>query len=644
MSLEEFVFSALDFFQRTVPARVEADSDLFKRIHDFVFSSYGASFFGGAVVIAVFAHRQLESYSAAFPKDQGIVLKLATASLLGGRRLFRRAYLYYLFVLELFYFVICTVQPVVAAVFPGAGRPSASPAAPSTPDPNGISGLIQNPEQAQSIVFGSPEWPLAAALLIVGLSPHFPIAVQIEATFRRFSQKVAGIPEYLLEIIDRIQRFDFDKLRPESPALADIFKAGDDVERAAAVLGIGPASAASTRRDVVCTLILQDFTLTKHSESIWAEIVRSRFFELSEILGPRVDAFYADLVSFLGAFRASRLIRQFQEHVRTQSAEHETEHPDLLESFLSKSGVDTDAFTDERRALLAHLTKIGRDASSLSNQMQALVALYLVNERPVVKKGDPILLLQSDVLATKGRFVADAMTLGIIAGFIVTSAALLLFELWKSIWVEQGFWHAMEVNGPTAVLSSANRAFGFLVIFGSAIAVAVFVRFSKVEQRLWTPMSPRRNSIPVAQYIAILLWSSCVAAAVNMTYYLVSKYLFSPPEVVGNILRTFFSTQFPTRLAYSFTGGLFGMFICYSIDRWEINQLHSRDIIWLPLVAGAAVTLFGIIVLIAANLIALVPGEAVGLFLYPVVVIAIMILMLSRVEREVSGAAALNLT
>src|SRR5436305_12662450 len=78
---------------------------------------YPLSLAFGASVIALFATRRLELLTTFPSSEEFQLIRALTASTLVGKKAYRRAYAYYVALLELFYFSLCTFEPIAKALF-----------------------------------------------------------------------------------------------------------------------------------------------------------------------------------------------------------------------------------------------------------------------------------------------------------------------------------------------------------------------------------------------------------------------------------------------------------------------------------------------------------------------------------------------
>src|SRR5262249_54715870 len=109
------------------------------------------------------------------------MLSLAT---MVGKDVFFRSYIFYLFLLEFCYIILCVFQPLTGV-------------------------LLDN---SNTITFQGSAWPLGAALLVVGVLPATPIVAQIEQSLRRVAHSLAQIPDDFYNRVTAISTHDIENL------------------------------------------------------------------------------------------------------------------------------------------------------------------------------------------------------------------------------------------------------------------------------------------------------------------------------------------------------------------------------------------------------------------------------------------------
>lgn len=215
---------------------------------------YFVSFVLGVAAIAHFAFKQLNE---PFAEDTNYLpADLQTSpSIVTSRSLFVEAYIYYALILLVFYFVLCFSEPVYTLVF-GADSVGA----------NSSTGF--NPE--------SGTWPLTVALLIVGLSPNFPVLKDAELLFRKFSRRSAGIPRNFVETLRRVQRLRLVSTENDESYAHDIEEVVEILSVYWAISGKPRPAFEKMSRNVRRALRLYNWTISPDSSIGWSSQARAK--------------------------------------------------------------------------------------------------------------------------------------------------------------------------------------------------------------------------------------------------------------------------------------------------------------------------------------------------------------------------------
>jgi hypothetical protein len=206
---------------------------------------YLLSFSFGAIIIILFSRRRLEQLTSLPPGEEFQIVRLISARAFMGRRAYRRAFIYYVVLLEFIYISFCTIEPVAAALI-GQGV-------------------------AKQFQFNNAGWPLGAALIVVGLLPSTPLVEQIELAFRRLAHRAAGIPYDFLSSVTRLEQ---SKIQDTILGQGDNYSS--EIERFRTITNILVAAGFSNQeatfiaRTELFFSIFHSWTMSPQSATIWS--------------------------------------------------------------------------------------------------------------------------------------------------------------------------------------------------------------------------------------------------------------------------------------------------------------------------------------------------------------------------------------
>lgn len=143
----------------------------------------------GLIAIAHFAYRQLDLPINGDEIDGFELLSEFRPKQIASPGAYFEAYFYFVISLTVFYLFICFSEVAFSLVF---------------------AVKTAGPESGGSFSPESGSWPLTVALLIIGLSPSFPVLRDIELFFRKLSRNSAGIPQNLIKAYERLREIDFE--------------------------------------------------------------------------------------------------------------------------------------------------------------------------------------------------------------------------------------------------------------------------------------------------------------------------------------------------------------------------------------------------------------------------------------------------
>jgi hypothetical protein len=442
---------------------------------------YIAAFGFGTLIIFFFANRRIEQLTVFPAGEEFETLRLLSTEAIGGKKAYRRAFIYYCMLLELIFILLCVLQPVANTLI-----------GPSPKD----------------FKFDDVSWPFGAALIVVGLLPATPIFDQIELAFRKFAHHAAGIPEGFLASISLLQKSELkDKILNDKDRYSDEAERYHKMRNILVAAGLPTNDTEYIAQSDLFLGVFYGWTLAPQTSTIWSAEARATFSNVKNVTSTRVIRLREDIDQLIKLSLDTDYLRQLQKELKVQGMEAE----------IDPKAIRTTKIYDQdemRRDLLDRWDQKIKDMTLTAKQLVAMFVLFAANDdRPSLDDpqfNEALRLAWREQSKPLFNASAGALLGGFLAALIVSSATSTLFEFFgKHIIVP-----AIEVGVHFGSLTSVNIA----IQFSAALIVAISVYYSRDLQFKYGLDSPN-SIIPVTERVALLGYSAATVIAISLISY-----------------------------------------------------------------------------------------------------------------------------
>lgn len=459
-------------------------------ISDFLQKNeYAISFFIGVIVIAYFAFRQLDK--AAVPAEDSALtlLKKHNPRDIAGRSLFFEAYVYFLAFLLILYGVLCFSETFFNLIF--------------------VDTKLAGANSSESWLPDSGTWPLAIALLIVGLSPDFPLLRDVELFLRALSQKTAGIPRNFVSSAERLDFFSFQNVETNDPYIKDLREKSSIVGFFLATHGDSLATAEAVQRRLFRFFLLYYWSISPSAPIVWSGESVSKLRLIDDQLKDKCEecraAFNGALYSITGASWFMQL-SQLDGFEFTSNQKTRSEVVEIL------SGNDR-----EIKEFCKHMKEIDELISENLKKVQVSFCLLFAHDKRPKKYSDPAFqALISQLLSFNTQTMRNLIGITVIS---IAVTVFFLISLMDFMRYEYIYGDGKGTNAESEVYNSVRVSLrigfeycmGAVVIFGSSLVAAILYRNLRDESGKWIPFEGLPGIFPVTQYALVFLFSWIIA-------------------------------------------------------------------------------------------------------------------------------------
>lgn len=513
-------------------------------------TQYNLAFWCGGFVIAVFGHRQLEKHSFSYPPEHKPILQLASPKLLGGRSSYLRAYLLYVCILLIFYFVCTISEPVVRALFPGWMESGST-----------IEGTT------------SAAWPLALALLIVGFSPNFPIFAQLETAFRGLAHRIGGIPSNLYDVIEDLERTDIFSVAPNSQNVRVLAWQARQIGRYGKLCGHSKTAAESLTTNIGSVLFFYDSVYDEQGRTIWSAEVRDKFSHVEEFIKPRIESFRQQVSDELERIKATGWLPDIDEVGSSEAINN----LDLI-SFEKLSVNTGEIDSGDLSKRLERIILLESQAKTLASQFRAVFALYLLNEKNLIIPEDRKVLrhVVSSIRDAGKSFLVNIIINNTLLVAICVFAAMLLSAVYRHYDLNMTFSENFNESGYDFVRIPVEHVGATVMYFGVAGLVSIVIRLHMQSLQKWK-LGTMRGPFPITQYAQLVFVSWLITAGFQSAYWLAVNYI-KAPRTVSIIAQQYSDEVAVGILLYGSVAALHAGIINYWIDILESRpKTESRN-------------------------------------------------------------------
>ena len=477
-----------------------------------------------------------------------------------SRSLFVEAYIYYASILLFSYLVLCFSEPVYKLVF-GTGSVGANST--STFDPE------------------SGTWPLTVALLIVGLSPNFPVLRDAEQLFRRFSRRSAGIPRNFVATLHRVRGLQLQSQDTSGAYAKDIQEVMLILSVYWAISGKSRPAHATLARNAGRSLLLYNWTVSPDTSIQWSPQALEK-----------ISFFEQRLVQDLRTARDAAL----QILSIDETDKFHTKIEDTVGQGFSYDDRENEELAAYWRAHEAELTPILEPASEAAQifaeqvaNLETAFSLLVTHDNLTRKIDDPTLkrtlqhLFSFQSFHTRHLILVGTATATIVS-FLLASA-LFIGNPWICDLPSAGKDHGETFR--SAIGDSTRYLLGFLVVFLTGTLGALFYHKVKdVEERGGIHGG---SFSPNAHRISLFVMAYIFAAIGMCALWIVYIYPDSPGI---NAFYRDFTREIDSNLVETIPGAIFGgTFVillgkCSSGAETPLHLTSKASLVWHTTLTG----------------------------------------------------------
>ncbi|MGO8056959.1 hypothetical protein ACC716_01940 [Rhizobium johnstonii] len=539
--------------------------------------SFLLAFIFGAIVIALYAGKRLGELITPPEDEEYDFTRMLSLAMIVGLDVYRRSYVFYVFLLEFFYVVLCTFEPLANLLL----------------------------DQSNTVVFDGAAWPLMAALIVVGVLPTTPAVVQIEQSLRRFAHRMAQIPD---DFYNRVMALSNEEIEV---IVASSMKHRSDVElfytvrNLLAILDFDDDEAIRRARKCAGLRLFGMWTL--RGKDLWSQSEYQRYRDIIDLLQPRYDELLAKVHKALDETLASPFIQGIlAAHSIAIDAKYEKEIDDWRETArqqIAAAGGKNSSSAIARADLMTTWEKITDECEVASKRHIALFSIVARNDRRALRElsrpMDEPMLARRGAMVREARFEDSALRhfaamlktnsmqaepwfnslltaclISLIAAVFVMTIYRLgtqsVIDWWKLSPSSAETAHLVR----TALVRSASDALTLGLAFWLSGAAALFWRSAKVSDEAWlTYYDPK--SVPTSSYFSLVLASALAAFPALMLQFVIFYSGNTCDSAVGANCPQILVYSTLTNLGVSVAIGLFSVGLCVITD--VINLPHLRD-------------------------------------------------------------------
>lgn len=458
--------------------------------------NFWVSFAFGTIVIAFHAKNRLQMIT---PRGEEYdFVRLLTLPDIVGRDLFRRSYVIYTILLEIFFVFLCLLRPLA---------------------PNFVGPLPD---------FEGSTWPLGAALVVVGLLPSVTGVDQIELTLRRFALSASNIPDEFFRRITQLSQGELVAHLAKEPRYQAELKKYWKVYNLAIACGCPPdESNHVARRAIGCDLFA---SWTLDGGSIWSAEKYDRLKEIFDLLRPKARVLRRDLEGLISAASSSKVVNYVLEKSKIVKSSPSSDEQASAAIDLSSSVITDPSkfpeFSTTDVSVYSEFLDLWREKSEelyVSNRrLCGLFAILAMADRATARdyalKNKPgstsdNVLREMFILLKKSRRynikpIYNACVISGVSGFIGCLVALNLYGVVvKSLGGTYGKNHGIFGE---ALITSMTIFTGF-VLSG---LLALFIRFSRIQSDEWVYFTGFLR-FPIIQFKGIIVATSVVGIIIG---------------------------------------------------------------------------------------------------------------------------------
>lgn len=517
---------------------------------------YAGSLLVGAVVLLMFAYRQLNSPSYDLDAEQRrLFASLMPADISGGRAFFR-AYAFYAITLLATFFLLSIVLPLI----PGSGK---------------LFGFEQYGYRFERPDFDEAAVPLLVSLAMIGLGPAIPVLRTIEETFRRMAHRLVGIPDNILDIAQRIGNVELDRAKADNEEIA-AFREGERICEGSPISGTQLEWELSDLITRIC--LARNWLFSFSFANRWPpQSIRNRFSHY-------FDTLQADIEDALRAVEAAKAeSRDYERRFGAKEAGAAAETPEQPSQ---------DVQSVAARYLEAQWADARRRAQNAWVGASTVLALYAVNAENMSNVRSELLRATiAAAHASRQRPILDMVARAVLIAAFAVFAVTMAFAYEGTIATGTS-----EGSKFAPIWTALTFTVGALSIYAPSTFVAWLHRGSKVRRQRWVKAGLSPSGFPTIQYMGMFVSSYFASFVVLNLFAIFSKYLIATDKTTV-ITEFFYSDEIYYTAAWALLGGLQGCCLCLWQDVTEAarERIGFLRCVALGLCQAAAFAVVGLI-------------------------------------------------
>ncbi|MDM9629071.1 hypothetical protein QTL95_24585 [Rhizobium sp. S152] len=569
-----------------VAAEIPKVAELFGR------DSFAFSFIFGAVVIALYAGKRLGELISP-PKDEEYdFTKMLSLSTMVGQDVYYRSYVFYVFLLEFFYLILCMFQPLTDVLL----------------------------DKTNKIVFEGTTWPLAAALLVVGVLPATPVVVQIEQSLRRFAHNMAQIPDDFYNRVTALSTQDIEAIVSNVGEYAPEGELFWTVRNLLIITGFDQDEAVRKARKCASLRLFGEWTLDR--KELWSQSEYQKYRDVIDLLRPRYELLSEQLAELIRSSENTDFVSAVTATVGVD-IRRKIDDPESLErlrtpaeNFLSGSNRNhANSLTPKDVEQLKHMrdswSKLTKECDTAAKRLMALFAIIARNDRRTLRElerpvdaamlttggiaerdgrfKDPVLRAFAQLIRSDGTTKEPWYNSLLMSSVLVVVVSALAIGIYRIATENSAFLDLIHVDGGRSTIDVVVRT-GFLkagldavcltLAFWFGAATALFLRSAKLRNQEWLTFYDFQG-MPISSYGGILLASSVAAFPALMLQY-VAYYKFVMFETgASDLLHTML-----TNIGVAVSIGVYSVGLCILTDIISLKLPRNEKTLYLILSVG----------------------------------------------------------
>lgn len=532
---------------------------------------YAAAFLFSLIIIAIFSRsRLLEIYSSLEEREYRLINRL-NASEIAGQHAFRFSYICYLLMLAIVFFAFCLFEPIADS-------------------------LLTSMEDG--FEFDDPAWPIAVALILVGVTPSTHFLKELELAIRRLAQRAADIPERFLDALERLEELDVFQPNLQNDRYRKEQQRYYYIENLLHALGHTREHAEGYARAVLSVSLFRIWTDPNTRPSIWSSRARNNVSSILQAVSEQAVRSVADIDDLISLTKKSLYIQEIQEEaeIGDWSQPLEPDQQKIIERFFKQNEAEGRGKI-HTVDLLEQWESRKEDVDIAYRETSGAFVILATNDKAPSKWNDKLLNAALEIALYKPkRSALNSSLFGLFLAFglCFLSVALLSFVL--SFLFERtslspdaiNYYLDFELSLQNGTQRGLEHATMIFVQFCSATLAAIALRYSRQESDRYTEYVEGVDASAI-QSIWIVVFSTLAAFFLSVAWsmaYSAFLGLLNPDATLDTSGLVIWVLML---LPYCIAAGLYGLAVCVVADRirgmrkavseiWNLKKIDGRTI------------------------------------------------------------------